>query len=64
MKQDKATVVDIDATVNGFITSQLWMIYPGYRAVRMRDVLNMPWVGVCVPLALGLSWHELDQRER
>ena len=44
--------------------AQLWMIYPGYRAVRMREVLNMPWVGVCVPLALGLSWHELDQRER
>ena len=30
-------------------------IYPGDRAVRMRDVLAVPWVGVCVPLSLDLS---------
>ena len=44
--------------------AQLWVIYPGYRAVRMRVVLARPEVGVCVPLALGLSWHKLEQRER
>ena len=27
---------------------------PGDMAVRMREVLARPWVGVCVPLAL--SW--------
>ena len=44
--------------------AQLWVIDPGYRAVRMREVLVRPEVGVCVPLALGLSWHKLEQRER
>ena len=44
--------------------AQLWVIYPGYRAVRMHEVLARPEVGICVPLALGLSWHELEQRER
>ena len=29
--------------------------YPGDMAVRMREVLARPWVGVCVPLALSLS---------
>ena len=28
---------------------------PGDMAVRMREVLARPWVGVCVPLALNLS---------
>ena len=28
---------------------------PGDMAVRMREVLSRPWVGACVPLALGLS---------
>ena len=28
---------------------------PGDMAVRMREVLARPWVGVCVPLALGFS---------
>ena len=28
---------------------------PGDIAVRMREVLSRPWVGVCVPLALSLS---------
>ena len=28
---------------------------PGDMAVRMREVLARPWVGVCVPLALSLS---------
>ena len=27
----------------------------GDMAVRMREVLARPWVGVCVPLALSLS---------
>ena len=27
----------------------------GDMAVRMREVLARPWVGVCVPLALNLS---------
>ena len=27
---------------------------PGDMAVRMREVLTRPWVGVCVPLALSL----------
>ena len=27
---------------------------PGDMAVRMREVLARPWVGVCVPLALSL----------
>ena len=44
--------------------AQFWVIYPGYRAARMREVLARPEVGICVPLALGLSWHELEQRER
>ena len=30
---------------------------PGEMAVRMREVLARPWVGVCVPLAWSLSWH-------
>ena len=25
--------------------------------VRMRKVLARPWVGVCVPLAIGLSFR-------
>ena len=29
--------------------------YPGDMAVRMREVLARPWVGVCVPFALSLS---------
>ena len=29
--------------------------YSGDMAVRMREVLARPWVGVCVPLALSLS---------
>ena len=28
---------------------------PGDRAVRMREVLARPWVGVCVTLALSWS---------
>ena len=28
---------------------------PGDIAVRMREVLSRPWVGVCVLLPLGLS---------
>ena len=44
--------------------AQLWVIYPGYRAVRMREVLARPEVGACVPLALGLSWHMYEERER
>ena len=28
----------------------------GDMAVRMREVLARPWVGVCVPLALSLSY--------
>ena len=28
---------------------------PSDMAVRMREVLARPWVGVCVPLALSLS---------
>ena len=30
---------------------------PSYMAVRMREVLARPWVGVCVPLALSLSYR-------
>ena len=44
--------------------AQLWVIYPGYRAVRLREVLAKPEVGACVPLALGLSWHMHEERER
>ena len=29
---------------------------PGNMAVRMRELLVRPWVGVCVPLALSLSY--------
>ena len=29
---------------------------PGDMAVRMREVLARPWVGVCVPLALSWSY--------
>ena len=29
---------------------------PGDMAVRMREVLARPWVGVCLPLALSLSY--------
>ena len=29
---------------------------PGDMAVRMREVLVRPWVGVCVPLALSLFY--------
>ena len=28
---------------------------PGDMAVRMHEVLSRTWVGVCVPLPLGLS---------
>ena len=28
---------------------------PGDMAVRMREVLARPWVGVCMPLASNLS---------
>ena len=31
--------------------------YQGDMAVRMREVLARPWVGVCVPLALNLSYR-------
>ena len=31
---------------------------PGDMAVRMREVLARPWVGVCVPLALSLSHYQ------
>ena len=31
--------------------------YQGDMTVRMRKVLARPWVGVCVPLALGLSFR-------
>ena len=30
---------------------------PGDMAVRMREVLARPWVGVYVPLALNLSYN-------
>ena len=30
----------------------------GYMAVRMCEVLARPWDGVCVPLALSLSYHK------
>ena len=30
---------------------------PGDMAVRMREVLARPWVGVCVPIALSLSYQ-------
>ena len=29
---------------------------PGNMAVRMRELLVRPWVGICVPLALSLSY--------
>ena len=28
---------------------------PGDMAVRMREELARPWIGVCVPLVLSLS---------
>ena len=28
-------------------------------AVRMREVLARPWVGVCMPLALNLSYYDM-----
>ena len=31
---------------------------PGDIVVRMREVLAMPWVGVCVPLALSFTFFE------
>ena len=31
--------------------------YRGGMAVHMREVLARPWVGVCVPLALNLSYR-------
>ena len=30
----------------------------GYMAVHMCEVLARPWDGVCVPLALSLSYHK------
>ena len=34
---------------------------PGDMALRMREVLARPWVAVCVPLVLSLSY--LKQRQ-
>ena len=33
-----------------------WLPLPRDMAVRMREVQARPWVGVCVPLALSLSY--------
>ena len=30
-------------------------------AVRMREILAKPWVGVCMPLALNLSYYVYDR---
>ena len=34
---------------------------PGNMAAHMREVLAKPWAGVCVPLALRLSYATIDQ---
>ena len=34
----------------------------GDMAVRMREVLARPWVGVCMPLALNLSYYGMYDR--
>ena len=34
---------------------------PRDMAVRMREVLARPWVGVCVPLALGLHHFQCNR---
>ena len=39
-------------------------LYPRDRAVRMRQVLARPWVGVCVPLALSLNYFQGNFRLR
>ena len=32
---------------------------PGDMVVRKREVLARPWVGVCMPLALNLSYYDI-----
>ena len=32
---------------------------PGDMALCMREVLARPWVGVCVPVVLSLSYRSL-----
>ena len=39
-------------------------LYPRDRAVRMRQLLARPWVGVCVPLALSLNYFQGNFRLR